>query len=115
MEVWGLESHRAAYTLQEMLTIKSDDILGRSRAFEAIVKGVDIPAATVPESFKGLVRELNALGLSIDAEGSVYTGDEAQTLGEEGEGLAKAAGAEVVATKELTAESSPMEIKEVVK
>jgi DNA-directed RNA polymerase subunit beta len=69
MEVWGLEAHRAAYTLQEMLTIKSDDVLGRARAFEAIVKGVDIPEATVPESFKVLVRELNSLALSIEAEG----------------------------------------------
>jgi DNA-directed RNA polymerase subunit beta len=69
MEVWALEAHRAAYTLQEMLTIKSDDVLGRARAFEAIVKGVDIPEATVPESFKVLVRELNSLGLSILAKG----------------------------------------------
>ena len=75
MEVWGLEAHRAAYTLQEMLTIKSDDILGRARAFEAIVKGTDIPEATVPESFKVLVRELNSLGLSIDAKGAVVAKD----------------------------------------
>src|SRR3989344_719525 len=67
MEVWGLEAHRAAYVLQEMLTIKSDDISGRARAFEAIVKGVDIPEATIPESFRVLVRELNSLGLSIEA------------------------------------------------
>ena len=69
MEVWGLESHQAAYTLQEMLTIKSDDIVGRARAFEAIVKGTEIPDATVPESFKVLVRELNALGMLIEAKG----------------------------------------------
>lgn len=77
MEVWALEAHRAAYTLQEMLTIKSDDILGRARAFEAIVKGVEIPEATVPESFKVLVRELNALGLSLEAKGEkpVYEND----------------------------------------
>ena len=73
MEVWGLEAHRAAYTLQEMLTIKSDDVVGRARAFEAIVKGTEIPDSTVPESFKVLVRELNALGLSIDAKGDVYS------------------------------------------
>ncbi len=72
MEVWGLESHRAAYSLQEMLTIKSDDVLGRARAFEAIVKGVDIPEATVPESFKVLVRELNSLGLAVDTKGGVF-------------------------------------------
>jgi len=69
MEVWGLEAHRAAYVLQEMLTIKSDDMLGRARAFEAIVKGMDIPESTIPESFKVLVRELNSLGLVINAEG----------------------------------------------
>ena len=65
MEVWALEAHKAARILQEMLTIKSDDIIGRSRAFEAIVKGTEIPAPTVPESFKVLVKELNSLGLSI--------------------------------------------------
>ncbi|MEK7188469.1 MAG: DNA-directed RNA polymerase subunit beta' [Patescibacteria group bacterium] len=65
MDVWALEAHRAAHTLQEMLTLKSDDVNGRASAFEAIVKGTDIPEATVPESFKVLVRELNSLGLSI--------------------------------------------------
>src|SRR5258706_11285920 len=66
MEVWALEAHRASHTLQEMLTIKSDDVLGRAKAFEAIVKGVEIPESTIPESFKVLVRELNSLGLAID-------------------------------------------------
>ncbi len=65
MEVWALEAHRAAHTLQEMLTIKSDDIVGRSKAFEAIVKGTEIPESTVPESFKVLLKELNALGLDV--------------------------------------------------
>lgn len=69
MEVWALEAHRAAHTLQEMLTIKSDDIVGRAAAFGAIVKGEPIPEAKIPESFKVLVRELNALGLAIDVEG----------------------------------------------
>lgn len=82
MEVWGLEAHRAAYVLQEMLTIKSDDILGRARAFEAIVKGTDIPEATVPESFKVLVRELNSLGLSIDAKGAVISKEEEEGTSE---------------------------------
>lgn len=63
MEVWALEAHQAAHTLQEMLTIKSDDIAGRAKAFEAIVKGTPIPAPTVPEAFKVLIRELNALGI----------------------------------------------------
>jgi len=73
MEVWALEAHRAAHTLQEMLTLKSDDVVGRARAFEAIVKGTDIPEATVPESFKVLVRELNSLGLSVEPKGAVVT------------------------------------------
>ncbi|MEI6532965.1 MAG: DNA-directed RNA polymerase subunit beta [Candidatus Roizmanbacteria bacterium] len=66
MEVWALESHRVPYTLQEILTIKSDDVRGRTKAFEAIIKGLDIPQSSVPESFHVLLKELNALGLSID-------------------------------------------------
>ena len=65
MEVWALEAHRAAYTLQEMLTIKSDDVSGRAKAFEAIIKSVDIPTPKVPESFKVLIRELQSLSLNI--------------------------------------------------
>jgi len=65
MEVWALEAHRAAHVLQEMLTIKSDDLVGRAKAFEAIVKGVPIPESTVPESFKVLLKELNSLGLDV--------------------------------------------------
>ena len=110
MEVWGLEAHRAAYTLQEMLTIKSDDILGRARAFEAIVKGTDIPEATVPESFKVLVRELNSLGLSIDARGAVVAAEEAPIEGAAAE-LAQAAGAKVVPTLELLKPEGPMEVE----
>jgi len=71
MEVWALEAHRAAYTLQEMLTIKSDDVVGRAKAFEAIVKGTDIPQSTVPESFKVLVKELQSLALSITPTGAI--------------------------------------------
>ena len=71
MEVWALEAHRAAHTLQEMLTIKSDDVIGRAKAFEAIVKGMEIPEATVPESFRVLVKELNSLCLDIKAIGAV--------------------------------------------
>ncbi len=66
MEVWALESHRVPHTLQELLTIKSDDVRGRTKAFESIIKGIDIPQSSVPESFHVLVKELNALGLSID-------------------------------------------------
>jgi len=70
MEVWALEAYGAAHVLQEMLTIKSDDVVGRAKAFEAIVKGIDIPQALVPESFKVLVMELQALGLGVDTLGA---------------------------------------------
>lgn len=75
MEVWALEAHRAAHTLQEMLTIKSDDVVGRARAFEAIVKGDNIPASTIPESFKVLVKELQALALNVIPTGAVGKGE----------------------------------------
>jgi len=65
MEVWALEAHRAAYSLQEMLTVKSDDVVGRAKTFEAIVKGTELAESTVPESFKVLVKELNSLCLDI--------------------------------------------------
>ncbi len=73
MEVWALESHRARYTLQEMLTIKSDDVVGRAKAFEAIVKGTSIPTPKVPESFKVLIKELQALGLNVVPMGATIT------------------------------------------
>ena len=70
MEVWALEAYGAAHILQEMLTIKSDDVVGRAKAFEAIVKGIEIPQALIPESFKVLVKELQALGLQVDTLGA---------------------------------------------
>ncbi|MBU1200666.1 DNA-directed RNA polymerase subunit beta [Patescibacteria group bacterium] len=73
MEVWALEAHKAAHILQEMLTIKSDDVVGRSKAFEAIVKGLPIPEPSLPESFKVLVKELNALSLSVLPMGKIET------------------------------------------
>ena len=73
MEVWALEAHRARYTLQEMLTIKSDDVVGRAKAFEAIVKGTSIPTPKVPESFKVLIKELQALGLNVVPMGATVT------------------------------------------
>jgi len=83
MEVWALEAHKAAHTLQEMLTIKSDDVVGRARAFEAIVEGKDIPEATVPESFKVLVKELNSLGLDVvPIEAAVVDIDETAEVSE---------------------------------
>ena len=65
MEVWALEAYGAAYTLQEILTVKSDDVTGRVKAYEAIVKGQNIPTPGVPESFKVLVKELQSLALDI--------------------------------------------------
>ena len=65
MEVWALEAYGAAYTLQEMLTVKSDDVVGRVKTYEAIVKGENIPEPGVPESFKVLVKELQSLGLDV--------------------------------------------------
>ena len=65
MEVWALEAYGAAYTLQEMLTVKSDDVVGRVKAYEKIVKGENIPEPGVPESFKVLLKELQAIGLNV--------------------------------------------------
>ena len=65
MEVWALEAYGAAYTLQEILTVKSDDVVGRVKTYEAIVKGLNVPKAGVPESFKVLVKELQALALDV--------------------------------------------------
>ncbi len=69
MEVWALEGYGAAHTLQEMLTIKSDDVPGRSKAYEAIIKGEEIEKLNVPESFNVLIRELKGLGLSVELLG----------------------------------------------
>src|SRR3989337_2518531 len=66
MEVWALEAYGAASTLQELLTVKSDDVVGRVKTYEAIVKGEDIQEPGVPESFKVLVKELQSLGLAVE-------------------------------------------------
>jgi len=79
MEVWALEAHRARYILQEMLTIKSDDIVGRAKAFEAIVKGMDIPTPKVPESFKVLIKELQGLSLNVVPVGATVYNDTTTT------------------------------------
>ena len=72
MEVWALEAYGAAYSLQEMLTVKSDDVVGRVKTYEAIVKGENVPEPGVPEGFKVLVKELQSLGLDI----KLYTQDD---------------------------------------
>jgi DNA-directed RNA polymerase subunit beta len=66
MELWALEAYGAAYIQQEMLTVKSDDVVGRVKTYEAIVKGEPIQEAGVPESFKVLIKELQSLGLSVE-------------------------------------------------
>ena len=73
MEVWALEAYGAAYTLQEILTVKSDDVVGRVKTYEAIVKGEDVPNPGIPESFRVMLKELQSLGLDIvvqDKEGN---------------------------------------------
>ncbi|MCT8996939.1 DNA-directed RNA polymerase subunit beta [Chelativorans intermedius] len=71
MEVWALEAYGAAYTLQEMLTVKSDDVAGRTKVYEAIVRGDDTFEAGIPESFNVLVKEMRSLGLNVELENSV--------------------------------------------
>ena len=68
MEVWALEAYGAAYTLQEMLTVKSDDVAGRTKVYEAIVRGDDTFEAGIPESFNVLVKEMRSLGLNVELQ-----------------------------------------------
>jgi DNA-directed RNA polymerase subunit beta len=83
MEVWALQAYGAAYTLQEMLTVKSDDVIGRTKVYEAIVKGDDTFEAGIPESFNVLVKEMRSLGLNVELK--------AHDLVEGDEGFAEAA------------------------
>jgi DNA-directed RNA polymerase subunit beta len=83
MEVWALEAYGAAYTLQEMLTVKSDDTIGRVKAYESIVKGENIPEPSIPESFKVLLKEIQSLSLDanvVSDEGAVEIEDEEDDL-----------------------------------
>ena len=92
MEVWALEAYSAAHNLQEMLTVKSDDVVGRVKTYESIVKGEDIVQPGVPESFHVLLKELQSLGLSVELLGendegielSLGDGDESIGFGELG-------------------------------
>ena len=79
MEVWALEAYGAAYTLQEMLTVKSDDVAGRTKVYEAIVRGDDTFEAGIPESFNVLVKEMRSLGLNVDLYNSKQSKDGGQT------------------------------------
>ena len=84
MEVWALEAYGAAHTLQEILTVKSDDVNGRSRVYEAIVKGQNLPDPGIPESFNVLVKELQALGIKVTlgaTPGEGFTGDRTTSMG----------------------------------
>ena len=86
MEVWALEAYGAAHTLQEILTVKSDDVNGRSRVYEAIVKGQNLPEPGIPESFNVLVKELQALGIKVTLGASDGTGVELMDAGGNGNG-----------------------------
>ncbi len=117
MEVWALEAHRAAYTLQEMLTIKSDDVAGRAKAFEAIIKGTDIPTPRVPESFKVLIRELQSLCMNIQPiHGKVSPDVEEDEIEEEvkkgAEELREVISEEVAGTDESIADENIETIEE---
>ncbi len=85
MEVWALEAYGAAYTLQEMLTVKSDDVAGRTKVYEAIVRGDDAFEAGIPESFNVLVKEMKALGLNVELE--QFKDDEDEAVGSDHEQL----------------------------
>lgn len=118
MEVWALEAYGAANILQEMLTLKSDDVVGRAKAFEAIIKGTEIPQALIPESFKVLVKELQSLGIEVIPQGikevteeevKEITAADAATLEAAKEALGVG---EVGEQSELAAEGGPMEVLE---
>jgi DNA-directed RNA polymerase subunit beta len=66
MEVWALEAYGAAYTLQEILTVKSDDVAGRTKVYETIIRGEDVFQSGTPESFNVLIKEIRSLGLNIE-------------------------------------------------
>ncbi|MDR2532301.1 MAG: DNA-directed RNA polymerase subunit beta [Oscillospiraceae bacterium] len=106
MEVWALEAYGAAYTLQEILTVKSDDVVGRVKTYEAVVKGDNVPKAGVPESFKVLIKELQSLGLNVkvlDEQNSEI--DLKQTFDEDDDvGIVSAEDFEYVADEDLEAE-----------
>jgi DNA-directed RNA polymerase subunit beta len=91
MEVWALEAYGAAHTLQEILTVKSDDVNGRSRVYEAIVKGQNLPEPGIPESFNVLVQELKALGIHVSMGANVSSG---YGLGNNGSAMGNGNGSE---------------------
>jgi DNA-directed RNA polymerase subunit beta len=115
MEVWALEAYGAAHTLQEMLTIKSDDVYGRAKAYESIIKGTAIQGPKVPESFNVLVKELQGLGLKVDLLADNKIVDAEEVLAENIKEEAKAAPSldaekEIVHTAEVTEETVAEEL-----
>jgi len=109
MEVWALEAYGAAYTLQELLTVKSDDVVGRVKTYEAIVKGENIPEPGVPESFKVLIKELQSLGLDVrvlsEEKEEIMIGDEDEDVQE----MAKELGLEIEGRVEERSNAVSME------
>ncbi|UCG09974.1 MAG: DNA-directed RNA polymerase subunit beta [Dehalococcoidia bacterium] len=118
MEVWTLEAYGAARNLQEILTIKSDDIAGRAKTYEAIIKGEDIVQAGVPESFKVLVKELQSLGLAIEViseEGELVSAEETPELAEAtGLESAEAEEGELSSAESATEEAEAIEESKVI-
>ncbi len=114
MEVWALEAYGAAYILQEMLTTKSDDVVNRARAYQAIIQGDDPPQPLVPESFKVLVKELQSLGVNVQTFkptlGTVPEEEVSSKVAAEVKELEQVLEAKAVPTAELTAADSPVEI-----
>ena len=114
MEVWALEAYGAAYTLQELLTVKSDDVVGRVKAYEKIVKGENIPEPGVPESFKVLLKELQSIGLDVkilnenQEEVAIKELDDEDEVNENEEAIQDVMG-ETVATEEVEEQARDVE------
>src|SRR5471032_2097074 len=87
MEVWAMEAYGAAYTLQELLTVKSDDVVGRAKTYESIVKGENLPKPNIPESFNVLVHELRSLGLDVKVGGRTSQHPEVEPVNERAKGV----------------------------
>jgi len=106
MEVWALEAYGAANTLQEILTIKSDDVIGRSKAYESIIKNDEIRGPRIPESFNVLVKELQSLGLAVELEKpkTSRTVDAEEVLGKSIEAEANELGSDVLLQGESAAD-----------
>ena len=111
MEVWALEAYGAAYTLQEILTVKSDDVVGRVKTYEAIVKGENIPEPGIPESFKVLVKELQSLGLDVRLYSDTDEELELKETVEEGIELTEEQGRQMM-EEELLEEQNLTEVSE---